>query len=84
MHLTLEVKSQQELQLILKYLQLLPGVKVIAEPKNQSEAFSETPDLQKTKRDFSKYWGSIQTGLAVEDIDSKLNEIRREWDRDLS
>lgn len=84
MHLTLEVKSQQELQLILKYLQLLPGVKVVAEPKNQSEAQSEAADGGKAKKDFSKYWGSIQTGLTVEDIDSKLNEIRGEWDRDFS
>lgn len=81
MQLTLEVQSQQELNLILQYLRLLPGVRVLSETKTKSD----TPvSEQKPRKDFSKYWGSIRTGLTVDEIDDKLHQTRSEWERDFS
>jgi len=84
MQLTLEVKSQHELQLILQYLQLLPGVRVLTAPNIKSEPNHTAVPEQKPKKDFSKYWGSIQTGLTIDEIDSSLQQMRSEWDRDFS
>jgi len=81
MKLTLEVQSQQELQLILQYLRLLPGVRVLSEAKIKSSMMQ--PE-EKPKKDFSKYWGSIQTGLTIDEIDHTLQQTRSEWDRDFS
>ena len=81
MQLTLEVQSQQEMQLILQYLRLLPGVRVVSEAKTKSDALIGG---QKPKKDFSKYWGSIHTGLTVDKIDDKLRQMRNEWERDFS
>ncbi len=79
MKLTLEIQNQQELQLILQYLKLLPSVRVISTPVVQpNSSVSSGP-----KKDFSKYWGSINTGMSVEEIGEKLNKMRdeSEWER---
>lgn len=84
MQLTLEVQSQQDLQLILQYLRLLPGVRVLAEPNSKPGSMPVIIPGQKPKKDFSKYWGSIQTGLSMDEIDHKIQQMRSEWDRDFS
>jgi len=84
MQLTLEVQSQQELQLILQYLRLLPSVRVLAEPKIKSGSAHDVIPEQKPKKDFSKYWGIIQTGLSTDEIDHRIQQMRSEWERDFS
>jgi hypothetical protein len=81
MQLTLEIQNQQELQLILRYLRSLPGVRVVSDPKSKTGANIAEP---KPKKDFSKYWGSLRTGLTADEIDDKLRQMRNQWDRDFS
>lgn len=81
MQLTLEIQSQQELQMILRYLRSLPGVRVVSEPKPKS---GRNTSESKPPKDFSKYWGSIRTGLTADEIDDKLRQMRSQWDRDFS
>ena len=38
---------------------------------------------QKKPKNLSKYIGTINTGLTVEQIDEQLNSIRNEWERDI-
>ncbi len=81
MQLTLEIDSPNELQLILQYLRFMPSVRVREEPKIEVFAMPvATPEKPKT--DFSQYWGCLQTGLTLDEIDQKLNEMREEWTRD--
>lgn len=83
MQLTLEVQSPNELQLILQYIRLLPTVKVLSEPKKQAQIAENNPD-EKPKKDFMQYYGTLNTGLTLDEIDEKINQMRSEWDRDFS
>ncbi len=76
MKLTLEIQNQQELQLILQYLKLLPSVRVINAPVVATNSSVLSSVSFGAKKDFSKYWGSINTGMSIDEIDEKLNKMR--------
>ncbi len=38
---------------------------------------------QPEKKRFSKYRGSLKSGLSVEEIDAQLTKLREEWERSI-
>ena len=47
-------------------------------------AEEETAKVEEKKVDYSKYYGTLKSGLSVDEIDKQLRELRSEWDRDPS
>lgn len=37
---------------------------------------------QRQKWDFNRFYGAAKTGLTMDEIDTQLNEMRQEWERD--
>jgi hypothetical protein len=81
MQVTLEVQNQQEMQLILQYLKLLPGVQVVSSTSSRASTSTKSISDGQPKKDFSKYWGCIQHKATVADIDEAINEMRTQWER---
>jgi hypothetical protein len=52
-------------------------VRVVSEQKNIPHAPIVRDSRGMPKKDFSKYWGSIKTGLSIEEIDNTLQKMRK-------
>ena len=51
--------------------------------RNRHYQYLTTPMPRQEKR-FSKYRGSLQTGLSLDEIDAQLQQLRGEWERPIS
>ncbi len=44
----------------------------------------EISKVEEKNVDYSKYYGTLKSGLSVEQIDKQLKHLRSEWNRDIS
>ena len=47
-------------------------------------AGSGPSQVNEEKFDYKKYYGSLKSGLTVEEIAEQLKSLRSEWERDIS
>ena len=40
--------------------------------------------VEEKKVDYEKYYGSLKSGLTIEEIDEQIKALRSEWERDIS
>lgn len=45
---------------------------------------AEAPKVEEKKIDYTKYYGTLKSGLTVDEIDKQLSDLRNEWNRDAS
>ncbi len=70
MQLVLEIQNQNELQLLLQYLRLLPSAKIVESPSAKPIA-----SLQNGRPSFfDKYYGSLKSDMTLEEIDARLQQ----------
>jgi len=55
-------------------------IQLIAQ-KEEGDIIPVPPD-RKPHWDFNRFYGAAKTGMSIEQIDAKLNELRSEWERD--
>jgi uncharacterized protein YeeX (DUF496 family) len=82
MHLTIEIQTQQDMQLILQYLKLLPNVRILPGQAGEDIKIGQSVRKENPSLDFSRYWGSIKTSMSIEEIDNTIRKMRSEWERD--
>ena len=78
MQLVLEIKNRNDLQLLLQYLRLLPSAQVVETIADKTPA---SPAGGKTSF-FDKYNDSLKSNISMQEIDSRLQQLRQEWERD--
>lgn len=51
----------------------------------ETEAEDVPSQVQESKMDYyEKFYGSLKSGLTIEEIDEQIKALRSEWDRDIS
>ena len=78
MQIIIEVNNRKKLDLLIELLNSLEFVKSIrmAEPQTKAVAAKVNGSF------FSRYYGSLKTGLTPDQIDQELNSLRKEWEHD--
>lgn len=75
MQVVLEIKNPNELQLLLQYVKLLSSVRVVdPKPKVLPTAVKKTF--------FEQHYGAIRSNMSNEEIDTQINKLRDERERD--
>lgn len=46
--------------------------------------FPVEEEIMKAKIDYDQFYGSLKSGLSIDEIDLQLKTIRNEWERDIS
>ena len=78
MQIIVEVNNRKKLDLLIELLNALEFVKSIRIADAPATAVS-----RKAKEAFfTRYYGSLKTGLSPDQIDHELNSLRKEWERD--
>ena len=83
MQLTIEIESQNELQLLLQYLRFMPTAKILKGPSSVANSTNVEPSSKRPKKDLSKYWGSLPNDMTLDEVDEKITKMREEWVRDI-
>lgn len=58
-----------------------PSLKLIAALQERDIAAVRPAQVQKW--DFSRFYGAAKTGMAPEQMDERLDQLRSEWERDI-
>ena len=85
MRVILEIKKPKDFEILIP---LLKRLKIsFFQQKDDSELKQESlvsvPVQKLQKWDFQKFYGSTKAKLTLDEIDQQLNELRKEWDRDI-
>ncbi len=75
MKLVLEINNPQKMAMLLELLRSLDFVEKV---QVASEA-----NVSQPANIFDRYYGSAKTGMSMDEIDAQLDEMRREWERDI-
>ncbi|MFN4257052.1 MAG: hypothetical protein ACK4Q5_18790 [Saprospiraceae bacterium] len=78
MQLLLEVKNPTEFQLLLQYVRQLSSAKILGQQPGTTASGSP----KGTKSFFDRHYGSLKSGMTIEEIDQQLFKLRQEWERD--
>lgn len=78
MHVEISLRNQQKLPYLLELLRSLDFVESVnVRPETTTDTTSSAaPSL------FDQFYGKAQSGLSLEQLDKKLNDLRNEWTRD--
>jgi hypothetical protein len=83
----IDISSRQKMTLFLELLKSVDFVeRVRVDEETQSEIVTPLPSNDSLTADdklsfFSRFYGSLQSGLSIDEIDHQLQTLRNEWDR---
>jgi hypothetical protein len=78
MQIIVEVQNRKKLDLLIELLNSLEFVKSI----RMADAPMNVVPTKVNGSFFSRYYGSLKTGLTPDEIDQHLNSLRKEWEHD--
>ena len=78
MHVEISLRNQQKLPYLLELLRSLDFVESVSvQPDVPADSIPPTaPSL------FEQFYGRAKSGMPIEQLDEKLNDLRNEWTRD--
>lgn len=78
MQIIVEVNNPKKMNLLIELLRSLEFVKNISVTDTPGPAIPP----KKEPSFFDRYYGNLKTGASPDEIDQKLDELRKEWERD--
>jgi hypothetical protein len=76
--INIDINSVENLQYVITLLRSLNFVKKV-EVVSEEVSNNEFP----TPSRFQRFYGAAKTGLSTEQLEEKLNVMRKEWERDI-
>lgn len=84
MEIQLSISNPKRAFALLEFLKasdLIDTFKILETQPNTIVSKSKTPETGVSF--FDKFYGSVKSGMTLEQIDQHLNELRKEWERDI-
>ena len=78
MHVEISLRNQQKLPYLLELLRSLDFVESV---RVQPDSPADTPSSTSPSI-FDQFYGRATSGMPIEELDKKLNDLRNEWTRD--